>query len=163
MKTKHIEDGIKCYDEKDQPVIMEAFQKCANEGISYDMEFLFTTVKGNKIWIRTTAEAEKENGKIVCVVGNIMDISEQKQITIVLEKHRNNLENLVKEQTEKLEERTQILEKSQQSLVFLLEDMNETKMELEKKNKELEEYNEMFVDKEFRIKELRDRVKELEG
>ncbi len=161
--TKHIEDGIKCYDEKDQLVIMEAFQKCASEGISYDMEFPFTTVKGNKIWIRTTAEAEKENGEIVGVVGNIMDITNRKQVEIELEKHQNNLENLVKEQTDKLEERTQKLEKSQQSLVFLLEDMNETKMELEKKNKELKQFNKLFVDREFRIKELRDKVKELEG
>ena len=35
--------------------------------------------------------------------------------------------------------------------------------ELEEKNKELEHFNEMFVSREFRIKELKERIKELEG
>ncbi|MDA3937972.1 MAG: hypothetical protein PF693_01505 [Spirochaetia bacterium] len=48
--------------------------------------------------------------------------------------HRENLEDLVKERT----------------AILLL------------KNKELEDYNKLFVDREFRIKELRDKVKELE-
>lgn len=133
--TKHIENGIKCYDKKDQPIIVEAFQKCTNKGVTYDMEFPFTTIKGNRIWIRTTAEPEKENGKIVGVVGNIMDITKQKQVEIELEKHRKHLEELVGNRT----------------------------AELEEKNKELKQYNKMFVNREFRIKELRDKVKKLEG
>jgi PAS domain S-box-containing protein len=77
--TEHVERGVKCYDEKDRQTILEAFQKCVDEGISYDMEFPFTTVKGKRIWIRTTAQAEKEKGKVVCVIGNIMDITERKE------------------------------------------------------------------------------------
>ena len=41
--------------------------------------------------------------------------------------------------------------------------LNKRTNELEEKNKELEEFNELFIGREFRIKELRDRVKELEG
>jgi hypothetical protein len=40
--------------------------------------------------------------------------------------------------------------------------VKERTIELEKKNKELEYFNELFVDREFRIKELRVKVKELE-
>ncbi len=36
-------------------------------------------------------------------------------------------------------------------------------IELEEKNKELEHFNKLFLDREFRIKELRDKVKKLEG
>ncbi|MCK5057619.1 MAG: GAF domain-containing protein [Candidatus Aminicenantes bacterium] len=51
-----------------------------------------------------------------------------------LEKHRNHLEKLIKERT----------------------------AELEEKNKELKRFNKLFVGREFRIKELKDKVKELE-
>lgn len=76
---KHVERSVNCYDEKDRPIIMNAFQKCEDEGIPYDLEIPFTTVKGNRKWIRTTAQAEKENGIIVRVIGNIMDITERVQ------------------------------------------------------------------------------------
>ena len=74
---KHIERSINCYDEKDRHTILEAFRKCADEGLSYDLEFPFTTVKGNRIWIRTTARAEKENDKVVGVIGTTMNITER--------------------------------------------------------------------------------------
>lgn len=63
------------------------------------------------------------------------DITERKQAENELEKHREHLEELVKERT----------------------------VELEEKNKKLEEFNSLFVNREFRIKELKDKVKELEG
>jgi hypothetical protein len=49
-------------------------------------------------------------------------------------KHRDHLEELVKKRT----------------------------AELEEKNKKLEKFNDLFVDREFRIKELKDKVKKLE-
>jgi len=85
--NEHIERGATCYDEKDRPIILEAFQKCVDEGMPYDLVFPFTTVKGNRIWIRTAAQAEKENGKVVYVLGNIINITERVQIE----------ENIIKE------------------------------------------------------------------
>ncbi|HOJ96142.1 MAG TPA: PAS domain S-box protein, partial [Methanospirillum sp.] len=51
---------------------------CATKGISYDMIFPFTTTKGKRIWIRTAAEAIVADGKVIRVIGNIMDITDQK-------------------------------------------------------------------------------------
>lgn len=62
------------------------------------------------------------------------EITERKQAEKELEKHREHLEELVKERTSELKE----------------------------KNTELERMNEVFTGREFRVKELRDRVKELE-
>ncbi|MBE9469175.1 MAG: PAS domain S-box protein [Bacteroidetes bacterium] len=67
------------------------------------------------------------------VLFNSHDITERKLAEGELEKYRKNLENLVKERTEKLET----------------------------KNKELERFNNLFVDREYRIKELRDQIKKL--
>jgi PAS domain S-box-containing protein len=75
---ERIEASTKCYDEKDRQIVLDAFNKCVDEGISYDLEFPFTTVKGNRIWIRTAARAQKKNNKVVSVTGHIMDITEQK-------------------------------------------------------------------------------------
>ncbi len=63
------------------------------------------------------------------------DITKQKQAKEELSKHKEHLEELVKERTKELGER----------------------------NADLERFNKLFIDREFRIKELRDRVKELEG
>jgi PAS domain S-box-containing protein len=76
-------------------------------------------------------------------VGNIVadqllfvsrDITERKQWVEEISRHRDHLEELVKART----------------------------AELEQKNAELERFNNLFVDREFRVKELRDRVAELE-
>ena len=68
------------------------------------------------------------------VIGNLMDITDRKHAELELEKHRVHLEKLVKDRTHELEE----------------------------KNKELEQFNNLFVGREFRIKELRDEVEKLE-
>ncbi len=62
------------------------------------------------------------------------DISEQESILRELEQYRTQLESLVKERTKELEE----------------------------KNNELIKLNGLFAGREFRIKELRDRIKEME-
>ncbi len=67
-------------------------------------------------------------------MGIIRDITERKQAEKELAKHREHLEDLVKDRT----------------------------AELEEKNAELKHFNKLFVGREFRIKELRNKVKELE-
>ncbi len=61
------------------------------------------------------------------------EVTNRKQAEKELKKHREHLEELVKERTKELEE----------------------------KNKQLEHYNRLFEGREFRIKELKDKVKEL--
>lgn len=92
--SEHIERGAKCYDEKDRPIILDAFQKCADDGMPYDLEFPFTTVKGKKIWIRTAAQAEKENGEVVRVIGNMIDITERVRAEEELKKSEEKFRGL---------------------------------------------------------------------
>ena len=75
-----------------------------------------------------------KDNKTVGLRGIIVDITERRQAAEELAKHRDHLEELVQERTKDLEEN----------------------------NKKLEQFNKLYVDREFRIKELRDRVKELE-
>jgi len=62
------------------------------------------------------------------------DITDRKQNEEKLKKYQENLEEMIKERTSELQE----------------------------SNKELVRYNKLFIGREFRIKELRDKVKELE-
>ena len=75
-----------------------------------------------------------EKGEFDYFFGLGIDITERKQAEEELEKHRKHLEEMVNERT----------------------------AELEEKNEKLEYFNKLFIGREFRIKELRDRVKELE-
>ncbi|OQA53264.1 MAG: putative diguanylate cyclase [Euryarchaeota archaeon ADurb.Bin294] len=94
---EHITKSISCYDPEDRPVIKAAFERCVNEGIPYDLVFPFTTMKGRRIWIRTTAEPVLADGKVIRVIGNIMDITDQKLAEAALhesqEKYRLIAEN----------------------------------------------------------------------
>ncbi|MCD4791497.1 MAG: hypothetical protein K8R37_16005 [Bacteroidales bacterium] len=72
-----------------------------------------------------------------------------------------------KSKTQLIEEIKVLHKKAEQELQKYSEHfegfMKERTTELEKKNAELEQFYELTVRREFRIKELRDRVKELEG
>ena len=82
---------------------MAAFERCAQEGDGYDLELPFTAVDGIRKWIRTTATAIREHGRIVKIVGTIMDITQRKRAEDEIARHRNHLEELVQARTAELE------------------------------------------------------------
>jgi signal transduction histidine kinase len=88
----HIALSQKCYHPEDQAMIMTAFNECVTKGISYDLEFPFTSVKGRQLWIRTVAQAEWQDGKIVKVVGSIADITDRKLAEIILKEKTDEIE-----------------------------------------------------------------------
>lgn len=73
------EERMQFYPDYVRPKIRKAFDKLLQEGKPYDLELPFVTAKGKKRWIRTTAKAEKKAGKVVRVVGNLMDITESRR------------------------------------------------------------------------------------
>ena len=88
---------------------------------------------GAKIPYFLTGSLLKREGKEY-FLGVGIDITQRKQAEKELERHREHLEEVVDERTR----------------------------ELEVKNRDLESFNKLFVDREFRIKELKEKVKELE-
>jgi PAS domain S-box-containing protein len=83
---EYIEKSLACYRSEDHPVVLEAFQRCVKEGISYDLEFPFTAFDGRAKWIRTMAEAVRVDGEIVKVIGTLIDITGSKTAESTIKK-----------------------------------------------------------------------------
>jgi len=79
------EVSLSCYRPEDRAVIEDAYRGAVEEGTPYDLELRFMSTKGKQMWVRMTATPVLEGGKVVRVVGNIMDISERKQAENALE------------------------------------------------------------------------------
>lgn len=79
LSSEHIQRSLQCYDPADRPRVLDAFQRCVEDGQPYDLEFPFTTARGRRRWIRTAAEPVMEGGRVVKVIGHIMDITERRQ------------------------------------------------------------------------------------
>jgi PAS domain S-box-containing protein len=122
-------------EEFSKTVIKPMADRClSGEEINYQAWFDFPA-HGRRYMDITYYPYTSEDNKIMGFVVNGRNITERKVAEEELEKHRKHLEELVKERT----------------------------AELEKKIAELERLNKLFVEREFRIKELRDRMKERKG
>ena len=89
---------------------------------------------GSKFQVLIYSNPIFKDGKPVGVRGIFIDITEQKKLENELKKYRENLEELVDKRT----------------------------VELEEKNKELENFNDLFIGREHRIKELKNQLKKYE-
>lgn len=102
----------------------------------YENEHRIQCKDGSCKWIYSRGKviSRSEKGKPLRMIGTHSDINKSKEIEEKLAKHREHLEELVKE-------RTLEVERSQKSLVLLLEDVNEINQELENVNTMLDATN----------------------
>jgi len=76
--SEKIAISLNCYSPEYRSLIHDAFERCCNEGVPYDLELQFVTVKGRHLWVKTIGNPTYENGTIVKVSGYIIDITRQK-------------------------------------------------------------------------------------
>ena len=88
-----IDDGVKYYAPESQPIIREAFEKCAKDGTPFDVELELITAKANRIWVRTMGNAEFVNGQLSRVFGTFQDITTFKKAVIELRESQMRLIN----------------------------------------------------------------------
>jgi PAS domain S-box-containing protein len=112
----NVEAGINFYAKEAIPVISQCIDKAINFGEPFDVELELITAKKNRLWVRAIGEAYYQNGEIVKIGGVFQDINTQKLIKDELRKHRDHLEELVKERTKELGNANADLKRSNQEL-----------------------------------------------
>ncbi len=75
---EHIARSLACYHPDDRRKVEEAFRRCCETGQPYDLEVRFTRATGERMWVRTAAQAVMRQGRVVEVIGNFADITELK-------------------------------------------------------------------------------------
>jgi PAS domain S-box-containing protein len=125
-------------------VLSEELRKKRMEGTTgeWRAEYKILSKSGEEKWLGDHSFPWKDDsGKIIGSIGILQNITERKLAELELAKHREHLEELVKEQTGEVE-------RSQKSLVLLMEDVNEVNQELkdvnimlDATNKELEAFS----------------------
>jgi len=86
-----VAESLKCYRPEDRNIISNAFNNAIEKGEGYDLEFPITTLAGRAIWIRTTCQPIYENGKVVRLIGNLIDITERKLSEQITNRSEANL------------------------------------------------------------------------
>ncbi|MBA3004000.1 MAG: DUF3365 domain-containing protein [Desulfurivibrio sp.] len=135
----------------------------AGELQTYSMEKRYIRKDRSLVWINLTVSLVHDaSGAPRYFISIIEDIDERKQGEEELRKLYAELEQRVAERTAALTEKAEDLSRSQQALQYLLEDVNEAKKELETKITEIERMNRVFVHRELRMVELKEKIRELE-
>ncbi len=119
----------------DRVFVRQHVEKALNAGKHFELEYRIISADGKEKWVweRGVQGASQDHGTKL-LEGIIHDITDRKHTEEELQKYQSKLEKLVKKRT----------------------------YELEEKNKDLERFNKLFIGREFRIKELKDKVKEWE-
>ncbi len=74
-----VEEGLARFDPEARAALQKVFARCRDDGTPFDIEAPFHSASGESLWVRITAEAVCADGKIVKVVGNVMDVTERKK------------------------------------------------------------------------------------
>jgi len=93
--SEHIDRSLQCYQSEDREKINTAFSNCEKYGAGYDIDSPFTGYDGQQKWVRTIGRAQKRDGKVVKVLGNIIDISESKRAELELEEASSRLAGIM--------------------------------------------------------------------
>lgn len=125
-----------CLHPDDVLLAENAIQDALNNISPYDIIYRVVWKNNDIKFIRAKALISKDNNQTpIKMIGVCFDVTEIKETEKELQIHREKLEDTVKERTKKLEE----------------------------KNTELESFNQIFIDREYRIKELKDELETLKS
>ena len=95
--------------------------------------------KSKGFLVLTARQKHNESGQFTGIFCVFRDVTAQVKLYKLLDEQRENTEDLVIERTKKLKEESNKLEESRGALISLLEDVNETRLDLERANKQLED------------------------
>jgi len=101
------------------------------------LEYKIKGKDGKERSIEIVSSPYYENGIITGIQGIARDVTFRKETEKKLKQYQENLEELVKERTARLETQTVKLQESHKALSFLLDDVNQSRKELEESNSKI--------------------------
>ncbi|SDB09023.1 PAS domain S-box-containing protein [Desulfonatronum thiosulfatophilum] len=97
-ETLTLEEAIERYVPEWREAVGEAFTKCVKEGLPFDMEVEIINKRDNRIWIRKSGEAiRNESGEIIRLEGAMQDITDRVQDKEALVRNNQQLQKALDE------------------------------------------------------------------
>lgn len=107
------DEALQYYAPEARTVIEAAVGEAARSGAPFDLELPVVTATGRPLWVRVFGEAERENGRIVRVVGAYQDITDRRlrqaelqqeqDLRIRVQAHALQLDRLLEERSRMLD------------------------------------------------------------
>lgn len=91
-----IEDGLDSYHPEDQALVWNAFSEAIEKKKPFDLKVRLINENGTLIHVRTIGQPIVENGKVVKIFGNLMDITQQVKAEQALKKNQEKLQTILK-------------------------------------------------------------------
>jgi PAS domain S-box-containing protein len=76
----HLRRSLACYDRGGRELVLRSFEECRRSGQPFDLELPFTSADGRRMQVRVRAEAVREGGRLVRVLGTLMDVTDQRSL-----------------------------------------------------------------------------------
>ena len=83
------------YHPDDRPFLEKSLRDAREKGIPYDLELKFRNAKGEDLWVRTMARPVLEDGRVIRLTGNLMDITDRKRAELNLLENRQLTQALI--------------------------------------------------------------------
>ncbi len=90
-KLLNAEEGILFYHPDDRDKVWKSFTESISKQKPYDLEVRFINFQGKNLFVRTIGKPIIENGKVVKVYGNLVNITEQKTAELKLKASEQKL------------------------------------------------------------------------
>ena len=75
-----LSQALSFYPSEARPAIRNAIDSATKNGQPWDMELPLITATGRRIWVRSAGEVDRQNGKLVRLVGIIRDVTARRKL-----------------------------------------------------------------------------------
>lgn len=141
--NNHIISFAEIIHKDDRQRVFEEVNQAISKKERFTLEYRIVTKNQQVKYLwEQGLKVKEEYDEQLYIEGYLSDITDRVLAEQKLEVYQKNLENLVKRRTS---------------------DLNKRNSELKEKNLELEKYNDLFVGREYRIKELKEEIKRLKN
>jgi PAS domain S-box-containing protein len=76
-----LEDGLGFYPDEARAVLLPAVERLMTQGNPYVLDLPFLNIRGQRIWVRSTANATSSGGKVTRCFGTFQEVTQERRIS----------------------------------------------------------------------------------